>query len=371
MVAPVTGPFFSSQTLAGSYTTIQKVGYKQAKPYNLPLARTMTKTTGWDRLISSNVSGLYDSGLVMNTSWSPSGNMGNYNRHSQYAYNQAYEKFRAKIGDRAGWSENVAQFKKTADSLNDRLEQMARFAGHLRRGRWTQAARSLKVPKPQNVSAKKALSANFLEYTYGWAPLLSDISSSVSILTDTEFASRRIRASAYDYWQETSSSSGSDVAGHWDSRGFQKCKIKVGVFATGKVTNPNLFLAGSMGLIDPALPWKLVPFSFVVDWFINVEQVISSMTGFLGVDLQHKCHHYFVEGYAEGRKTTWYWENYPPPLGRSLSINLSTSQRRTTQLSRVVGIPSPQLVIKPFDGFSLNRGLQALALIITVLTERK
>lgn len=365
MVAPVTGPYFKSASPARTYTDVQTVGYRQARPYTLPLARTMRRIYGTDRLISSSASGYFDSGLVKNTSWLPSGNMSNYSRHSQNTYNQAYEKFRGKIGDSAGWSENIAQFRKTADTLNDRLVQVARFAGHLRRGNFSQAARALKMPRPQKVSSSKALSANYLEYTYGVAPLLSDISSSVSILTDTEFATRKIRASAWDYWSDYSPSQGSDANGYWTSRGFQSCRIKVGIFAQARVTNPNLFLAGSMGLIDPALPWKLVPFSFVVDWFVNVEQVISSMTGFLGVDLLHPCHHFFVEGYAEGRKTTWYWEYYPPPLGRALSVNQSTAVRKTTELSRVIGIPSPQLVIKPFSGFSLNRGLQAIALIIS------
>lgn len=54
------------------------------------------------------------------------------------------------------------------------------------------------------------------------------------------------------------------------------------------VSNPNLWLANQLGLINPGtIALELVPFSFVFGWFVNLEQVISSMTDLYGLTLSN------------------------------------------------------------------------------------
>lgn len=250
--------------------------------------------------------------------------------------------------------------------VNDRLVQLWRFANHLRRGRFSQAASTLRIPKPEKVSHAKAMSKNFLEYSYGWAPLFSDIHSSCKILT-SDPGSRRVKGKARESWSDVSAVRGSDSSGSYFNRSHQKCDLTITTRAVVRITNPNVFLADRLGLIDPALPWKLLPFSFVVDWFVNVEQVLSSMTGWLGVELTHPHYTEFATGFLNQESITNF--NQVNPWDGSVFGAWTRNQRniRAVSMKRVLGLPSPELVIRPFEGFSLSRGLQALSLVIAVL----
>ena len=60
----------------------------------------------------------------------------------------------------------------------------------------------------------------------------------------------------------------------------------VGVrYAVGvKVENPNLWLAERAGLLNPAaVAWDMVPFSFIVNMFVNVGSLVNSISDFAGL----------------------------------------------------------------------------------------
>lgn len=363
MVAPVTGPY--SKNIPGQFSSKVSSGMKQKRPYTEPLPYSSVFTEGRDRLTSSSLSGQYDSGDVKNLSWSPSGNMSDWGRHRQHCYNSAYERLRSEMSDgRAGWAENMAQFRKSADMISDRLVQIWRATNAIRRGNFGVAASALRLPKPEKVSHQKAFSKNFLEYEYGWAPLMGDIKAGMQILT-SDPGSRRFRGKRKESWSDHEYLYGSDSLGSWSTRSFQRTTLTITCRAKVRITNPNLFLADSLGLIDPALPWKLLPFSFVVDWFVNVEQILSAMTGWLGVELKHPHYTEFADGFYRFDGNTKFLEFWNGVAYEGTTI--STSRIKCVQVNRVMGLPSPALVVKPFSGFSLQRGLQAIALIIATL----
>jgi hypothetical protein len=210
----------------------------------------------------------------------------------------------------------------------------------------------------------REISANFLEYEYGIKPLLKDIDSSIEILTRGDF-DLPIRSQASDQIQSVNwvaGSFGSNPRYSYFDRTVVDGRFQIRLRATVRVTNPNLFLANQLGLIDLALPWKLVPFSFVVDWFVNVEQVISSMTDWYGVTLLNP--HTTV--FTKGSKLSRYWQNAVYTSGHVEGYTTFRDKECVT-MDRTMGIPSPILNLKPFRGFSLERGAQAIALVISVL----
>lgn len=366
MVTPVTGPFFESKTLDSVHVQFQKTRYRQKMPIDRPLPYRFFEVFGYDRLISSSASGSSDSGQVSNFGWSAYGNMSDFGRHYQHAYNGAYERLRGAASDSAGWGENLAQLRKSADMLSDRLVQLWRFTNHVRRGRFGEAASVLRIPKPVRVSNRKALASNYLEYSYGWAPLFSDVHSSIAVLT-SDPGEHPIRGSASESWQDVYLNVGSDSQGSWSVRSVNFCNLKVTCRASVRVTNPNLFLASSLGLIDPALPWKLLPFSFVVDWFVNVEQVMGSMTTWLGAQLSNPHYTVFSRGGQDRQATTFYREWYPQLQAVGTSSTQSVRNQKAVEMVRTLGLPSPKLVLRPFQGFSISRGLQAVSLIVSTL----
>jgi hypothetical protein len=63
------------------------------------------------------------------------------------------------------------------------------------------------------------------------------------------------------------------------------CKSRVRMGLNVRVKNSDLFLANQLGLVNPVqMINEALMFSFVVDWFSNLSQVISQMTDFVGLE---------------------------------------------------------------------------------------
>ncbi len=123
-----------------------------------------------------------------------------------------------------------------------------------------------------------------------------------------------------------------------------------------RVDNPNLFLASRLGLTNPAaVAWELVPYSFVVDWFVNVGDYLNQFSEFHGVTLINPYHTIYTRMKGKGAKwyhpTPDYWRGY----------ELFCSGNRTV---RNLGFPSITLRPKPGWFLSPSRALTAASLVI-------
>lgn len=357
MVAPISGPFgkFPSEPFADNL----RVMWKQAMPVDRPLEYRMyryygkTQTESWDQ-----------NGYV----YSPATKQANFNfsslpvysRLQQAAYNRAYERFRSQVSDRAGWAENIAQINKTRDTVNDRAMQLYHFTRALRKGRFNEAARVLRTPKPSGVSNRKAASQNFLEWEYGVKPVISDLQASMQILL-SDHGRRKCVGGSREHYTDLQNSRVTAPNYEFQSRRVVKGFVQMTARSEVIISNPNVYLANQLGLIDLALPWKLIPFSFVVDWFVNVEQVISSVTDWYGLTLINPHTTEFRSGsddYDEFLDTT--------NINGIHEGHITKYQKTSMELNRSMSIPGPTLILKPFKGFSLNRGAQAISLILAV-----
>lgn len=219
--------------------------------------------------------------------WDCAGGLGKLAFYTADARNRSYESFRGKLGDRAEWLVNLAELNKSIQMVTDRSLQIARFLRRLRGWDFVGAAAALKVPVPKKVSTKRAFADNYLEYHYGWSPLIKDIYTSVDILQQP-IKDAFVQASAKNRLVHKDTSSGI-VAGDF----AVICKHQ-SLFA---VSNPNLFLANQLGLINPLLVvWETIPFSFVVDWFVNVSTFCGQGTDMMGLSLKMSCTSQFVTG---------------------------------------------------------------------------
>jgi len=112
------------------------------------------------------------------------------------------------------------------------------------------------------------------------------------------------------------------------------------------------FKASQLGFVNPvSVAWQLVPFSFVVDWFVNVGQFIGSYTDFVGVEQSNPC----VTRYQVADCIVS--ANNRPYVYEGLSI----------YVRRTLGIPSPSLKVRPWNGVSPVRAATAIALLIQQL----
>lgn len=129
--------------------------------------------------------------------------------------------------------------------------------------------------------------SQWLEIQYGWNPLMSDIYGSMLHLWHrNRFRLSTIHVSSYgktetDIEQPRGGQNSSGVKLNF------RAKHEVRVFLTYQMSSPQLAEVSSLGLVNPLeIIWEIIPYSFVVDWFLPVGPWLSSLTGDVGMSFK-------------------------------------------------------------------------------------
>lgn len=272
--------------------------------------------------------------------------------------NNCYSKFKAQLGETSTWANNLLEARDSIDMIVSRATQLLKFTNSLRKGHFGAAANVLtgsKGPKkrrPLPVRERAKTPANtWLEYHFGWSPLIQDIHSAMETLTSTDFGGQKLQARCTEPFAiyNRVNSNGWVVQNQYGS-----LSVKMGAHAL--VSNPNAFLANQVGLLNPlSVAWEAVPFSFVVDWFTNVGDVLASMTDFVGVTLSNQYTTTFQRGTLDYVSLT-----ITPP-------RFDHTSGESVYCGRVASISGPTLAVKPFKGFSVTRAATAISLLLQSL----
>lgn len=146
-------------------------------------------------------------------------------------------------------------------------------------------------------SATKASAHAWLEYRYGWKPILLDCETAIREASDfsTNLRSRRLVARGSVPFDRSVSNvqqvtgglprlSGADVAGTYRSSGG----AFAGVIYEVKASTTSEQLLKILGLRPsdlPATAWEIIPFSFVADWFTNTGEWLRAVTPNPGINI--------------------------------------------------------------------------------------
>lgn len=212
------------------------------------------------------------------------------------ASNRAYSAFvqALRAGD-AGVGVTLASYRQTWEMIALRcntIRDMAKHAeavanAHKRtiRQRMADNRRATRRGMKQPWKPKDLLpigSANvFLEGLFGWIPLVSSIKEGAKILaSEPPYEPLSRSRKSYKTFPTTT---------HGDAAiSFQVCigTARVCQSALVRLNNPNVWLANQAGLINPAVvALDIVPWSFVVNMFVNVNSLLNSYTDFFGLDV--------------------------------------------------------------------------------------
>lgn len=271
--------------------------------------------------------------------------------------NRSYASLVAKMGDTATWANNLHEARGSLSMIEGRAMQIAGFANALRKGDFGKALKHLGLTDKKNKSFRKLKAKpfgdQFLEFHFGWVPMVQDIGAAMNVMQDTDFGEHSYSASARQPYQRfTRSGNSTDFV-----RDQERGAITVRQGARFTVTNPNAFLANQMGFVNPlSVAWEAVPFSFVADWFVNVGQVLASMTDFVGVSVQDAYNTSFQTGNRTYQNVT--------------SGQFATTKGFTSTVvycTRGAELAGPALRIKPFQGFSCTRAATAISLLVQQL----
>lgn len=207
--------------------------------------------------------------------------------------NAGYEKFKAKaIGEESQLGTTFAEWKDSLGMITNRATTLYGAYRELRRGNFRRFLNQLRTrPKGRHRSKIRntgdEVSGLWLEYHFGWSPLLGDIYGACQVMSDpvpSGFPQKVVIKKA-----------GIDKRNDQEVTWRAVCSVGGGVV----ITNPNLALASRLGLINPAqVAWELIPFSFVADWAFDISLFIGSFSDFAGMDV--------IGGWHSGvLKSTW------------------------------------------------------------------
>lgn len=295
---------------------------------------------------------------------------------------------------RMAMAETLAEAEKTANMILNRITRVVNAGRAVRN--WTKnpthrnfqkIERALGVPVTQSAQyhrkpqPSKNVANNWLEFRYGWTPLMNEIYGGMTLLHDgfkrknqiivikgrnsvdwTESGFSEYRGRYYD--MNPGYTYGATGGGQFRTYRLaltanRTYGVEIGYVI--RVDNPHIQANKSLGLDNPALiAWELVPLSFVADWFVNVSDCLEQLTAFTG--------NTFMCGY----KTT-YRRNQYTALYQTVWTNDKTYEKssgfspakitadRVDMVREVLTIP-PTFGLHLDNGLNLNRLVDAASL---------
>lgn len=334
-------------------------GFKQAKPHNIVSGYQRNVATVQIEVGDLSYCSQYTPTNIVSQTLAPG--------WSDDLLSRVYESFKSKVSDSAEMAVNFIEFRQATSMISDRSLQLFKFARALRRGDLVSAARELKLSAvPKRVSVKKSFANNYLEFHFGWSPLISDIYSAVGLLQspvkDVWPSASKRQTSQVSYQDAYDGPApGYDYLLLYRRAAYQEV-VKMG--ASVAVNNPNLYLANQLGLVNPAAVfYETIPFSFVADWFVNVSQFLNNGTDLLGLTLDNAYTTHSMTG-------LWEFERYAIYAYHGDGTAYTHKTAVFSNMIRSPGIQKPGLFVRPFKIWGWRRAAAAVSLVIQQLVKK-
>jgi hypothetical protein len=256
---------------------------------------------------------------------------------------------------KASYGESLGESVQTLNHLAKTAKDLFFAYKAARKGRWGDVARHLGVEK-KSLKDGTSVADRWLEYSYGWKPLMGDIYSSYELLRKGFRKNAQILSSQRTLRDSHVGNAKMREGWRRDTYGQSDVAYRAKVYYS--VSDSFLSRVDQIGLINPVeVAWALMPFSFVVDWLLPVGDALSALTARAGVD--------FIDGFYGTRVTSLYVTS-PNYIPESREVFAYSSMRTRSEglaytRRRMGGFPLPGLYTK--SPFSTNHVLSAAALI--------
>nr|UJQ84893.1 MAG: hypothetical protein 1 [Leviviridae sp.] len=202
----------------------------------------------------------------------------------------------AKLQDQAvNLATNLVERKQTEELVGDTINIIRRSIQLFKDKKpasWNRLKQAFK--KHPLLSEKRAgqVPDEWLKLQYGWNPLMSDVQGAFSKierreadgLADRVTVKKLVRYSALTSPTLSTGIGGTSLLLRRDSKYLGHISL------TYRLTNFPLAQFSSLGLVNPAyLIWEELPFSFVIDWFAPIGNVLNSWTADFGWTYMGGC----------------------------------------------------------------------------------
>lgn len=289
---------------------------------------------------------------------------------------RAQRKLREKVGPSNNLAQDFWQIGQTVDLISDSAKRIAASIHNLRSGNLAGAvshlwhSREPRYHRGHHPNAEKSLADNWLALQYGWKPLLQDIDGAMDSLARLNLGSVVVytaRSSAhYEEVKQT------DL--FLNVTGRPKCGVQTQVSTIDirygiryQIDNHLKTFLAQTGFTNPInLAWELLPYSFVVDWFIPIGPYLESLSAWDGLS--------FIDGWKSSLTqavTIWatgYSGSMFPndPTNKQMCSYLGNCVRTTVSYARTKLSSFPTSPVPTFKNpITGHHALNALALMKT------
>jgi hypothetical protein len=207
------------------------------------------------------------------------------------ARNEVVTRARAALRDQTSVDNgaNLAEARQTVNMIaqNSITFWTAYQAG--RRGDWAGVSRALGI---DNIKHKPGTpyANTWLGIIYGWRPLLSSIKENYDVMKATDPESLYLEVRKTRKVKLAISQDAAGLSSIWECDGGVTCGLKA------RIDNAFFRSGDQLGLVNPlAVGWEVVPYSFVVDWFIPVGTMLQSLSATSGLT--------FLDGFVSMRSS--------------------------------------------------------------------
>lgn len=197
----------------------------------------------------------------------------------------------------------LRELNQTMSLISSTARKLSKSADEIQKGQFTRAAKTLGIKKPRGVSGKKHWSDNYLAYKFGVMPLIADVDGSMKYLA-TMAEAVRIRGSSrlsttvekVKVLPQVYFNAGEEEEFTVVSRCSYKTFVFEQVTAEYRLSNNFWRQLQRLGITNGATAtWESIPYSFVVDTFVNIGECLGDLD--LGLGLE-----FVTSSYTQGRR---------------------------------------------------------------------
>jgi hypothetical protein len=269
-----------------------KTAFRMPRPY-FRFIRTIDKAehSQTNRALAYTIPGSDTTGIILMSNWSTfwtNNNMVLDTNLESETINRALNKLASR---KASLGVSMGESVKAASSLASSAITVFRALKAFKRGRFKEVEKILGLQDGQVLTGLYPAN-KWLEYQYGWKPLLTDLHAQYGIITsglkdEKAFLLSGKSSQMREYkYTDTVYESSPRITNRRDFK--VQVLVQSSFYAT--MSSASWRAAGQIGLLNPLeVAWELLPFSFVFDWFMPVGNVLEAMTARAGLTYVSGC----------------------------------------------------------------------------------
>lgn len=398
---PVIGPVTKTVLSGGTSNSraIVRSTYKQKKPYDLLLPYRLTDKRVHTYLVGTpplawQFGGSQLSPLDRDTD----GDIyyGVIAGAETDAVNDAMKRFSKGLGDKAALGVALAQRQQSVSMIGKRAKQLFYLARALKGFKLGEAAKVLGLSpslaekrhrswvrsgkggpysstgvniwdptfkKNMNRRDRARSFANlWLEFSFGWMPSIDDVRSAVKVISNGPAKPTSLKTRGQSSFNFKNEGIVYDPAYRYVNSSVHKGKVFCVVGGTVTVTNEDLSLVSKLGLTSlGAIIYEVTPFSFIANYFVNIEEWLSQFSQYEGVTVSQA---WYTIRWEDNLAVTTYRNARDGQEQIGPSVLTKGYSMTGIDVKRFIGsLPVTRLAVRPVYHNGIKRALNNVALL--------